>query len=461
MKRLSIIIIAVLALLVCCKKTPEVNIKYVDVEREVLTIGQTTVNIQCDYEYISTLKSAKLYYGINETTSYVEMRVVQSSLYAELSGLNSGTTYKYYYEFTNGFNSMQSGVKTFTTEENPTTVVLPTVITADVTEITSESAVSGGEITDDGGGNVTSRGVCWSTSPNPTIEDSFSTDGNGVGSFVSNLTDLSDNTTYHVRAYATNEAGTAYGLDKEFTTLVYVPEGAINGLFTINENGDQVYFSKGNLQYQASTNTWRFAENQWDYVGEGNANISPTYDGWIDLFGWGTGDNPTKNSINNNDYGIFTDWGNNSISNGGNIVNTWRTLSHEEYYWIFSRLYRLTYARVNGINGMIILPDNWDYSIYHLNFINEGYNHFEDNVISLYDWSNIIEVAGGVFLPTSGERQLGNILNTNANGSYWANTILGTSDARYFGFNDGYFTPSYVGARSICLSVRLVQDANK
>ena len=64
-----------------------------------------------------------------------------------------------------------------------------------------------------------------------------------------------------------------------------VPVGAINGLFTINSSGDQVYFSQGNLQYQASTDTWRFAENQYDIIGNANSNISPTYDGWIDLFG--------------------------------------------------------------------------------------------------------------------------------------------------------------------------------
>ena len=60
------------------------------------------------------------------------------------------------------------------------------------------------------------------------------------------------------------------------------------GEFTINDSGDKVAFSKGNLQYQASTDTWRFAENQLSVIGEDNQNISPTYSGWIDLFGWGT-----------------------------------------------------------------------------------------------------------------------------------------------------------------------------
>ena len=80
-----------------------------------------------------------------------------------------------------------------------------------------------------------------------------------------------------------------------------IPTGAIDGLFTINDHGGKVYFSQGNLQYQASTNTWRFAKHQWNYIGgsdcygvhygnvEGSTNslVSSTYDGWIDYFGFG------------------------------------------------------------------------------------------------------------------------------------------------------------------------------
>lgn len=122
---------------------------------------------------------------------------------------------------------------------------LPTVTTAAVTEITTTSAKSGGEVTSDGGAEVTERGVCWSTSGDPTIFDSHTNDGSGLGNFVSSLTGLSPNTLYHVRAYATNSVGTAYGHEKTFitqkqyvvqfvsggggsvqgTTLQYVPEG--------------------------------------------------------------------------------------------------------------------------------------------------------------------------------------------------------------------------------------------
>ena len=80
----------------------------------------------------------------------------------------------------------------------------------------------GGNVTFDGWSEITARGVCWSTSPNPTINDSKTTDGSGIGSFTSNITGLADGTTYYVRAYATNSKGTAYGEEKSFTTLLSI-----------------------------------------------------------------------------------------------------------------------------------------------------------------------------------------------------------------------------------------------
>lgn len=299
MKKLSILLLMFLAILSSCKKTPEVNMQYVDVEREVLTIGQTTATFQCDYQYISTLKSAKLYYGIGDATNYVEMRVVQSTLYAEISGLNGGTTYHYYYEFTNGFNSMQSEAKTFVTESVP--VSLPTVITASITEITSDSAIGGGEVTNDGGSTVTARGFCWSTSANPTIQDSHSTDGIGVGTFTSNITGLIQNTTYHVRAYATNEAGIAYGLDKEFTTNsgvtpgaheyvdLNLPSGTLWATYNVGANSPEEYG-----RYYAWGETEHKSMYVWSYYKYCNGN--PSYlrlTKYCNNTNWGNVDNLT------------------------------------------------------------------------------------------------------------------------------------------------------------------------
>ena len=108
---------------------------------------------------------------------------------------------------------------------------LPVVMTnSEVTGITMSSAVCGGEVSLDGNSETT-RGICWSTSQNPTIDDSKTIDGKGIGSYTSYINNLEQNTTYYVRAYATNEIGTVYGEEKTFQTLAaYSPAtGTSNG----------------------------------------------------------------------------------------------------------------------------------------------------------------------------------------------------------------------------------------
>jgi uncharacterized protein (TIGR02145 family) len=100
--------------------------------------------------------------------------------------------------------------------------VPPTLTTANITDITISSAASGGSITKDGGATITARGICWGTTANPVISGSHTSNSKGTGSFTSSLTDLTPNTDYHVRAYATNKAGTAYGADVTFTTTAIV-----------------------------------------------------------------------------------------------------------------------------------------------------------------------------------------------------------------------------------------------
>ena len=119
MKKISLAIMVLVVALASCKKTPEVNLKYVDVERDLITVGTTTATVQCDYQYIATLKKAYLYYGEGAEEvdmNAAEMRVVQNTLYVDLAGLKSNTTYSYFYEFHNGFNSMRTVAKTFKTE---------------------------------------------------------------------------------------------------------------------------------------------------------------------------------------------------------------------------------------------------------------------------------------------------------------------------------------------------------
>ena len=101
--------------------------------------------------------------------------------------------------------------------------MLPSLTTSPVTAITSSTAGSGGNITSDGGAAITARGVCWSTTANPVTTDSKTIDGTGTGQFVSSITGLTAGTTYHLRAYATNSAGTAYGADIPFVTSGQTP----------------------------------------------------------------------------------------------------------------------------------------------------------------------------------------------------------------------------------------------
>lgn len=96
--------------------------------------------------------------------------------------------------------------------------IIPALTTAAASSITSIAAISGGNITSDGGSAVTARGVCWNISPAPTTANNLTSDGTGMGSYVSNLTGLVAGTTYYVRAYATNPNGTSYGNEISFTT---------------------------------------------------------------------------------------------------------------------------------------------------------------------------------------------------------------------------------------------------
>ena len=124
-----------------------------------------------------------------------------------------GTTYYIRAYATNGVGTAYGNELTATKSAN-----LPVLTTAAVTSLASTSVTSGGTISNDGGSEVTARGVCWSTSPSPTISNSKTTDGSGSGTFTSNLTGLLPGTAYYVRAYLTNSVETAYGSQVSFTT---------------------------------------------------------------------------------------------------------------------------------------------------------------------------------------------------------------------------------------------------
>lgn len=147
------------------------------------------------------------------TNDYTTDGSGSGSFTSSITGLSPNVIYFIRAYATNSVGTAYGNEINFTT-----LTILPTVNTSSVSDITYNSATCGGNVTDDGGATVTVRGVCWSTSQNPTVSDSYTTDGTGVDSFSSSITSLSPVTTYYIRAYATNSAGTAYGNQIEFTT---------------------------------------------------------------------------------------------------------------------------------------------------------------------------------------------------------------------------------------------------
>ena len=282
------------------------------------------------------------------------------------------------------------------------------------------------------------------------------------------------------------------GIEVDVTVLA-VPEGAIPAIFTVGANR-RVFFSQGNLQYQATTDTWRFAEHQGDKIGNDNSNISWYYDGWIDLFSWGTsgwnngnlyyhpydhsysvdynigyGYGPTDGeNYNYNLSGTYAeaDWGvHNAISNGGNQAGLWRTLQVGEWDCLFNTRetpsgIRFAKANVYGYgNGVIILPDNWDPSVYALYETNDANAEYTSNVIGEYGWSQM-EANGVVFLPAAGNRSGLTIDNVGSKGFYWSTSHQGSGNAFYTQIEASNMSVLNTAYRYKGFSVRLVHDAH-
>ena len=276
----------------------------------------------------------------------------------------------------------------------------------------------------------------------------------------------------------------------ELTMAKAVPEGAINGQFSVSST-KKVFFSKGNLQatYNESW-TWAFATNQWDYIGNaagntsinGGGTISGT--GTVDLFGWvgeacawtGAAQYGISNVTAAAQYGnvageaLKSDWGTLAISNGGNTANFgWHSLASGEWEYLFKTRttpssVRYAHAEVNSVPGLVLLPDDWSTAYYSLNNVNDAYSTaYTDNVISSSDWTSKLEAHGAVFLPAGGYRNGASVSNAGVKGNYWSSTS-DTDTKEYalsFFFGSGRFVGSTSGAaRNRGYSVRLVYDAN-
>ena len=328
----------------------------------------------------------------------------------------------------------------------------------------------------------------------------------------------------YYRAYSTfdGESWASYSISEELgdggeVTLVFPTQQSTQGAF--DENGvhfktfsvsdtRSVRFSKGNLQYSTAgthatadgteaVGTWRFANKQYLFVGADNANIAADYEGWIDMFGWGTSgwsegimayqpwssddipvlyfiaDNP---GINMTDDYANADWGvYNAISNGGNQPRMWRTLTRDEWIYLLrtrscstvggTSNARYAKATVCGVKGMMLFPDTYEHpsGVTIPTGINVApttggiQSLFADNVYDYRAWI-LLERAGVIFLPAAGRRIGANTTTVGAGGFYWSATSNGGGMPYDVSYTDSYLYICGTGECNQGRTVRLVCD---
>ena len=517
MKAIAAIMLMTVAVVVAGCKDPVEPSNGNDVAIKVTTLTPTNIKINeatCGAELavndLGGLKELGVCWSTtaNPTIdgSHLGTSAFDAPFVCTIHDLDAATRYHVRAYVLGGTDCLYGDDKSFTTLSEggePVEPTLPYVITLLVEDVTENSAHCGGVVESDGGAEVTERGLCWGVNRNPTLDDFHASSGTGTGTFTIEMTDLSSGVPYYVRAYAINSIGTSYSeVEYSFTTGgLNIPEGAVNGMFTINHLGEKVYFSKGNLQYIGNTGTpyWKFADKQWEYFNmeTGQQHVTPYAD--RDYMGWGTsgyhdesdpfnvhyypysvsfdsvnakynyyGFGPSTNMPNPNLNGSNYDWGVfNPISNGGNVAGLWRTLTMDEWMYLLdwrntTSGIRFAKANVANVNGVLLLPDDWNHYDFYLNEVNTTSASYLSNLIEEWQWPEL-EAAGAVFLPAAGfgvklpgcdEITFWDVHNS---GYYWTSSHYDSAYAGNLYFDGGDVNYS-MHMRCHGLSIRLVSN---
>ena len=310
---------------------------------------------------------------------------------------------------------------------------IPELTTTTVSNIISTTAISGGNITSDGGSEVSVRGVCWSTAQTPTIADNKTTDGTGIGAFSSNLSGLSTGTKYYVRAYATNVNGTGYGSAISFTTKLYESGGVFtdsrdNNVYKTVIVGNQEWMAE-DLKYLPSV------------IGPSTSSPSISY------------------------YYVYD-------YDGTNIVDAKATAHYDAYGVLYNwpaamNMAESSTANPSGVQG--VCPSGWhlpsDAEWTELTKYLDGEEVAGDKLkeTGTTHWNspneNATNETGFTALPGGYRANSGTFLHIGQFGHWWGATEANANDAwsRFINYNSSS-VDSYYGSQEVAYSVRCIKD---
>ena len=336
-----------------------------------------------------------------------------------------------------------------------------------------------------------------------TVTGSVTPNASGVATFAigvpvgANIKDMENNLTVGTHNF-TLPSSTEFAAGKIYNITRNVIPGALVGKFSVSST-DKVYFSKGNLQYTKSTGIWSFMDHQYSTVETTSQAIGDNYASQdvVSLFGWGTSGwnngntyyQPYNTTFSSSGYGpkngsTYTydltgdyanaDWGHyNAISNGGNTAGTWRTLTKDEWTYLFNTRSASTvngtadarYAKAylfGTTHGVIIFPDVYTHpaGVTAPTGINAtGSTSWDGNRYTATDWAKM-EAAGCVFLPAAGRRDGTTIYNVNDYVRYWTSTYSTSGLAYLVDISNTSMKPVNDFSKAFGYAVRLVHDAN-
>ena len=380
--KIKYIALCLLLVLVGCQRDEEMERGQVSVSNERLEASYSSVEISCSFQTNVTIKNVQAYLSIeadfSSAKSYSLSEKEKNTFGATIEGLKDASTYYVRYKISNRWSSkMIDEVSEFKTI--PYTI--PTVQTNEVTDVTYNSAIVGGTIKENGGQEITERGVVYSKSPNPSIENGTKVESlEKAESYACTLMDLEYVTTYYVRAYAINKKGVAYGEEMSFTTKVqatpeYVDLGlsvkwaTFNvGASTPEEYGD--YFAWGETEPKAtySLSTYKWCNGSETTLTKYNTKSSN-----------GTVDNKTQLDLS--DDAAHVNWG-----------GSWRVPTYAEWTELCDQC-TWTWTAQNGVNG------------YKVTSKKSGYTN------------------NSIFLPAAGYRGGSSLDYAGSYGFYWSSSL--------------------------------------